>query len=104
MLKESQRFACIRHAGRRVRGSSSHPLIDGRSVRELGRGDSFGEIALLRDTPRTATVRATTNATLVSLTQDEFLSAVAGHTDSASAAEAVVTSRIGPRVDPASPA
>lgn len=49
-------------------------------------------------------LRATTDATLVSLTQDEFLSAVAGHTDSASAAEAVVTSRVGPRVDPASPA
>ena len=79
-------------------------LIDGRPVRELGPGDSFGEIALLRDTPRTATVRATTDATLVSLTQDEFLSAVAGHTDSASAAEAVVTSRVGPRVEPASPA
>ena len=79
-------------------------LIDGEAVRELGPGDSFGEIALLRDTPRTATVRATTDATLVSLTQDEFLSAVAGHTDSASAAEAVVTSRVGPRVEPASPA
>ena len=70
-------------------------LIDGTPVRELGPGDSFGEIALLRDVPRTATVRASTESTLVSLTQDDFLSAVTGHTDSATAAEAVVTSRIG---------
>jgi hypothetical protein len=33
--------------------------------------------------------------------RDEFLSAVTGHTDSATAAEAVVTSRLGPRQDPA---
>jgi len=77
-------------------------LIDGEVVRQLGPGDSFGEIALLRDVPRTATVRAITNASLVSLAQDEFLSAVTGHTDSATAAEAVVTARVGARTDPAS--
>jgi MFS family permease len=79
-------------------------LIDGQPVRALGPGDSFGEIALLRDVPRTATIRATTDATLASLTQDEFLSAVTGHTDSASAAEAVVTSRLASRTEPATPA
>jgi len=77
-------------------------LIDGEVVRQLGPGDSFGEIALLRDVPRTATVRAITDASLVSLAQDEFLSAVTGHTDSATAAEAVVTARVGARTDPAS--
>ena len=77
-------------------------LIDGEVVRQLGPSDSFGEIALLRDVPRTATVRAITNASLVSLAQDEFLSAVTGHTDSATAAEAVVTARVGARTDPAS--
>ena len=70
-------------------------VIDGVPVSELGPGDSFGEIALLRDVPRTATVRATADATLVSLAQDDFLSAVTGHTDSSAAVEAVVTSRIG---------
>jgi MFS family permease len=71
-------------------------VIDGRPVRELGPGDSFGEIALLRDVPRTATVRAIEDSRLASLAQDEFLSAVTGHTDSATAAEAVVTARMGP--------
>ena len=69
-------------------------LIDGTPIRELGPGDSFGEIALLRDVPRTATVRATDDAVLASLTQNDFLSAVTGHTDSVTAAEAVVTSRM----------
>ena len=69
--------------------------VDGRRVGTLGPGDSFGEIALLRDVPRTATVRSVTEASLVSLSGEEFLAAVSGHTDSAAAAEAVVTLRMG---------
>ena len=74
--------------------------VDGRHVRDLQPGDSFGEIALMRSVPRTATVVARTDASLVALSREDFLDAVTGHTDSATAAESVVRSRLGPPGEP----
>jgi CRP-like cAMP-binding protein len=52
--------------------------VDGFLVNELGRGSGFGELALLRRTPRTATVRARTDVSLLALDRNAFLEAVAG--------------------------
>jgi hypothetical protein len=70
-------------------------LQEGRSLGELGPGDSYGEIALLRDVPRTASVVALTDVTEYTLGRDEFVGAVTGHPASAAAADAVVAARLG---------
>jgi MFS family permease len=58
------------------------------------RGDFFGEIALLRDVPRTATVKATEASRLYALERDDFLAAVTGHSAVQSAGAAVVAERL----------
>jgi MFS family permease len=69
--------------------------VDGQPARELGPGSYFGEIALLRDVPRTATVTAREDSELFALEREDFIAAVTGHADSRDAAEAVVVSRLG---------
>jgi MFS family permease len=68
--------------------------LEDSATRELGPGDFFGEIALLRDVPRTATVRALEPLQLYAVERDEFLHAVTGHAPTLAAAENVVTTRL----------
>jgi MFS family permease len=57
-------------------------------------GGFFGEIALLRETPRTATVTATADCRLLTVEREHFLAAVTGHAESAAAADLVVSRRL----------
>ena len=57
----------------------------------MGTGDSFGEIALLRRIPRTATVTAISRVEAGTLAREEFLAAVTGNPESA---EEVVSTRL----------
>jgi MFS family permease len=68
---------------------------DGRAPVTLSRGGYFGEIALLREVPRTATVTARTDAELLALERDVFIAAVTGHAPSAEAADAVIAGHLG---------
>jgi MFS family permease len=65
-----------------------------RSPCRLGPGEGFGEIALLRDVPRTATVTAVEPTILIVVDRPTFLAAVRGHRRSAVVAETVANERL----------
>jgi CRP-like cAMP-binding protein len=81
--------------------ASPHPATDvafrlwRHRLRYEGPGEFFGEIGLLRDVPRTATVTAVEGTELLSLSREHFLDAVRGTSQSLSAAYDIVTSRTG---------
>jgi len=77
-----------------IEDGSASADVDGHAVRRLEKGDFFGEIALLRDVPRTATVRALDELRLLTLEREPFLAAVLGHAPSRAKADQVVAARL----------
>lgn len=69
--------------------------VGGEEIGRMPAGAAFGEIALLRDCPRTATVRALTDVVCRTLSKDDFVPAVTGHGDAAREADLVVNGWIG---------
>jgi MFS family permease len=69
---------------------------DGKRRRAQHAGESFGEIALLRNEPRTATVRTTEPTRLLALDRESFIAAVTGHRRSSQAADSVIAGRLAP--------
>ncbi len=69
--------------------------VDGESVRTMGPGESFGEIAMLRDTERTATVEASSDGVVMVLGRDSFMEGVAADPASMVVAEAIINTRLG---------
>ena len=99
-------------AGRAVitegeRGERYYAVADGQLVVTRGgdqvgvvaRGDGFGEIALVRDVPRQATVTALTDCLLFSLDKDHFVTTLSGHASAASAVRDVVARHLSPEED-----
>ncbi len=70
-------------------------LIDGAVVNRLGPGEGFGEIALLRDVPRTASVLTTAPCELFALDRATFLAAVSADSRSFAAADETANRRLG---------
>jgi CRP-like cAMP-binding protein len=83
-------------------GRTFYILIQGRCsvhrgkqfIREMGRGDVFGEIALLFNSVRTASVVATEECKLLQITGHEFWRALADHLSLAILLEQMATQRV----------
>jgi Cyclic nucleotide-binding domain/Major Facilitator Superfamily len=83
-------------------GDHFHLIVDGIAAvsvhgaprPSLQRGDCFGEIALLRDIPRTATVTAEQPLRTLALGREDFLTAVTGNSTSKIAADALAAQRL----------
>jgi len=68
--------------------------VRGKTLSERSPGDYFGEIALLRNVPRTATITALTPLRLIAIERERFLEAVTRHPQSRASVEAVAAERM----------
>jgi MFS family permease len=66
----------------------------GRHLARLGPGSHFGEIALVRDVPRTASVTAATEGRVYTIARAAFVAAITGHAASISLAQKSIERRL----------
>lgn len=78
-----------------ARGQVDVLSAEGKRLTTLGDGDHFGEIALLRNVPRTATVRTLSETLLLVLSRDAFLRALDADLSLSERAQAIATERQG---------
>jgi hypothetical protein len=69
-------------------------VVDGKRVRMMQQGDHFGEIALLFEAPRTATVQCLEEGTLWRLHREDFLRAMTGNAATKEAMRAIADQRL----------
>jgi MFS family permease len=74
---------------------SLDPACEAGAFPRMHEGDFFGEIALLREIPRTATVTACTECVLYEIGREAFLTSVTGQRRSIGAAQTVADTRLG---------
>jgi Cyclic nucleotide-binding domain len=85
--ERGDRYYLIEH-GRVVVSQAGQPM------HEQGPGESVGEIALLYDVPRTASVRAVVPVEALTLSRDDFLGTLCGQTASRRIADSVAMERL----------
>ncbi|MGH3509773.1 MAG: cyclic nucleotide-binding domain-containing protein, partial [Nocardioidaceae bacterium] len=77
-----------------VEGGTADVVVNGIPKAGVGPGDCFGEIALLHDGPRTATIIAQTRLRTLTLDRDAFLCAVTGNQIASSSATTLASERL----------
>lgn len=77
-----------------IRSGVFDATVDGEQVRTMQQGDHFGEIALLFNAPRTATVQCVRAGSLWRLRREDFLRAVTGNATSGEAMRAIADNRL----------
>jgi CRP-like cAMP-binding protein len=91
VIKEGERGDCYYAVAEGELAISRH----GQNLQMISRGDGFGEIALIRDVPRQATVIATTDALLYTLQKEPFVRAVTGHATAITTVRTIITGHLG---------
>jgi voltage-gated potassium channel len=81
-----------------ITSGKAEVIIDGAVVRTLGRGDMFGEIAVLSGGRRTATVVAATDMTLITVLNRDMWRLERESPEIATALRATIAERLGTSV------